>query len=55
MRESKDLIRMLKEIKLDKFEKKPKIREDYLQKLEAIKKGRFIKVRSMKDFKKKRN
>ncbi len=30
----------------------PKVREEYLQKLDAIRKGRFIKVGSIEDFKK---
>ena len=30
----------------------PKIREEYLQKLDLIRKGRFIKVGSIEDFKK---
>ena len=34
------------------IELKPKVREEYLQKLEAIRKGRFIKVGSIEDFKK---
>jgi len=32
--------------------KEPKVREEYLQKLDAIRKGRFIKVGSIEDFKK---
>ena len=34
------------------IELKPKVREEYLQKLDAIKKGRFIKVGNIEDFKK---
>ena len=34
------------------LEEKPKIRAEYLQKLEAIRKGKFIKVGSIEDFKK---
>jgi len=34
------------------IELKPKVREEYLQKLEAIRRGRFIKVGSIEDFKK---
>ena len=30
----------------------PRVREEYLQKLDLIRKGRFIKVGSIKDFKK---
>jgi len=34
------------------IETEPKVREEYLQKLELIRKGRFIKVGSINDFKK---
>ena len=34
------------------IELKPKVREKYLQKLDAIRKGRFIKIGSIEDFKK---
>jgi hypothetical protein len=34
------------------LEEKPKIREEYLRKLEAIRKGKFIKVGGIEDFKK---
>jgi len=34
------------------IETKPKVREEYLQKLEMIKKGNFIKVGSIENFKK---
>ncbi len=34
------------------LETEPKVREEYLQKLEAIRKGRFIKIGSIGDFKK---
>jgi antitoxin component of RelBE/YafQ-DinJ toxin-antitoxin module len=34
------------------IEVKPKVREEYLQKLDLIRKGRFIKVGSIEDFKK---
>ena len=34
------------------IETAPKVREEYLKKLEAIRKGRFIKVGSIEDFKK---
>ena len=34
------------------IEVKPKVREEYLQKLDAIRKGRFIRVGSIEDFKK---
>ena len=34
------------------LEEKPKIRAEYLQKLEAIRKGKFIKVGSIEQFKK---
>ena len=34
------------------IETEPKIRDEYLQKLEAIRKGRFMKVGSIEDFKK---
>lgn len=34
------------------LEEKPKIREEYLQRLEAIRKGKFIKVGGIDDFKK---
>jgi len=34
------------------IETRPKVREEYLQKLDAIRKARFIKVGSMEDFKK---
>ena len=30
----------------------PKVREEYLQKLDSIRKGRFIKVGTIEDFKK---
>lgn len=33
------------------IETEPKVREEYLQKLESIKKGRFIRVGSVEDFK----
>lgn len=35
------------------IETEPKVRAEYLQKLENIRKGRFIKVGSIEDFKKK--
>ena len=35
------------------IETAPKVREEYLKKLEAIRKGRFIKIGSIEDFKKK--
>jgi len=35
------------------IETAPKVREEYLKKLEAIRKGRFIKIGSIDDFKKK--
>ncbi len=31
------------------LEEKPKVREEYLRKLEAIRKGRFIKVKNVND------
>ena len=31
------------------LEERPKVREEYLRKLEAIRKGRFIKVKSVND------
>mgnify|MGYP001566720286 FL=1 len=34
------------------IEVKPKVREEYLQRLDTIRKGRFIKVGSIEDFKK---
>ena len=34
------------------LEEKPKVRAEYLQKLELIRKGKFIKVGSIEDFKK---
>ncbi|MEK6951397.1 MAG: hypothetical protein AABX29_00110 [Nanoarchaeota archaeon] len=34
------------------IEVEPKVREEYLQKLDAIRKGRFIRVGSIEDFKK---
>ena len=34
------------------IEIEPKVREEYLQKLEAIRKGRFIKVGNIADFNK---
>jgi antitoxin component of RelBE/YafQ-DinJ toxin-antitoxin module len=34
------------------IEVKPKVREEYLAKLDNIRKGRFIKVGSIEDFKK---
>jgi len=34
------------------IEEKPKVRAEYLQKLEVIRKGKFIKVGSIEDFKK---
>jgi antitoxin component of RelBE/YafQ-DinJ toxin-antitoxin module len=34
------------------IETEPKVREEYLQKLEAIRKGKFIKVGGIEDFKK---
>ena len=34
------------------IELNPKVREKYLQKLDAIRKGRFIKIGSIEDFKK---
>ena len=34
------------------IEIEPRVRREYLQKLEAIRKGRFIKVGSIEDFKK---
>ena len=34
------------------IETEPKVREEYLQKLDAIRKGRFIKVGNIEDFKK---
>lgn len=34
------------------IETKPRVREEYLQKLEAIRRGRFIKVGNIEDFKK---
>lgn len=34
------------------IEIKPKIREEYLHKLDTIRKGKFIKVGSIEDFKK---
>ena len=34
------------------LETEPKVREEYLQKLDAIRKGRFIKVGNIEDFKK---
>ena len=34
------------------IEIKPKVREEYLQKLDAIKKGRFIKIGNIEDFNK---
>jgi len=33
------------------IETQPKVRDKYLQKLEAIRKGRFIKIGSIDDFK----
>ena len=33
-------------------EEKPKVREEYLRKLDAIRRGRFIKVGGIEDFKK---
>jgi len=35
------------------METKPRIREEYLQKLDAIRKGKFIKIGNIEDFKKK--
>jgi len=35
------------------LEEKPKVREKYLKKLDAIRKGKFIRVGSIEDFKKK--
>ena len=35
------------------IETTPKVREEYLKKLEAVRKGRFIKIGSIEDFKKK--
>lgn len=34
------------------IELKPRVREEYLQKLEAIRRGRFIKIGSIENFKK---
>jgi antitoxin component of RelBE/YafQ-DinJ toxin-antitoxin module len=34
------------------IETEPKVREEYLQKLEAIRKGKFIKVGGIEEFKK---
>ncbi|MBM3233996.1 hypothetical protein FJZ19_02785 [Candidatus Pacearchaeota archaeon] len=34
------------------LEEKPKVRAEYLQRLEAIRKGKFIKIGSMENFKK---
>jgi antitoxin component of RelBE/YafQ-DinJ toxin-antitoxin module len=34
------------------IETEPKVREEYLQRLESIRKGRFIKVGSIENFKK---
>tara|TARA_Y100000034_G_C6836179_1_gene377896 strand:- start:401 stop:634 length:234 start_codon:yes stop_codon:yes gene_type:complete len=34
------------------IEESPKVREDYLKKLEAIRKGRFINVGTFEDFEK---
>ena len=34
------------------LEEKPKVRAEYLQRLELISKGRFIKIGSIQDFKK---
>jgi hypothetical protein len=34
------------------LEEKPKVRAEYLQRLEAIRKGKFIKVGGIEDFKK---
>ena len=34
------------------IEEKPKVRAEYLQRLEAIRKGKFIKVGSIEDFEK---
>ena len=34
------------------IETKPKVRKEYLRKLDAIRKGRFIKVGSVEDFNK---
>ncbi|MEK6841708.1 MAG: hypothetical protein AABX91_00975 [Nanoarchaeota archaeon] len=33
------------------IETKPKVREEYLQKLDAIRRGRFIKIGNIDDFK----
>ena len=35
------------------IETEPKVREEYLQKLEAIRRGRFIKIGNIENFKKK--
>ena len=34
------------------LEEKPKVRAEYLQRLEAIRKGKFIKIGSIEDFEK---
>ncbi|MBS3084920.1 hypothetical protein J4411_03330 [Candidatus Pacearchaeota archaeon] len=49
-------ISMSKQINLfisAQLEEKPKVREKYLKKLDAIRKGKFIRVGSIEDFKKK--
>ena len=49
-------ISMSKQINLfisAQHEEKPKVREKYLEKLDAIRKGKFIRVGSIEDFKKK--
>lgn len=35
------------------LEEKPKVREEYLKKLEMIRKGRFIRIGTIEDFNKK--
>ena len=48
-------ISMSKQIEIfikSQLEEKPKVREEYIKKLETIRKGKFIRIGNIEDFKK---